>query len=98
MYTRNMKNNIYKLIIGFVLGILVTASILIPIIYYEQNKKFILGKEYGKLNGLNTSIKALEKEFGTIDSQVQYKILYSLKTYMVVSVEINGTKTVRVIR
>ena len=68
-----------------------------PILIAEQDNKFKLGVNDGKITGLIYSVKELEKEFGAFDGVVEYKRLYSVKTSDVVSVEINGVKTVRVI-
>ena len=86
-----------KYVIGFISGIIVSGLIFIPILKMEQQAKFESGTYQGQINGLVHSVEEIEKEFGTIDSQEKYKRLYSVKTSDVVSVEINGVKTVRVI-
>ena len=86
-----------KYIIGFIGGVVISAIIFIPILESEQQAKLELGKNSGKISGLVHSVKELEREFGVIDSSAKYKKLYSVKTSDVVSVEINGVKTVRVI-
>ncbi len=86
-----------KYIIGFIGGVVISAIIFVPILKSEQQAKFKLGINNGKISGLAHSVKELEKEFGLIDSSAKHKRLYSVKTSDVVSVEINGVKTIRVI-
>jgi ribosomal protein L25 (general stress protein Ctc) len=86
-----------KYVIGFIGGIIVSGAIFIPILITELEAKLELGKNNGKIDGLVYSVRELEKEFGAIDSSTEHKRLYSVKTSDVVSVEINGVKTVRVI-
>ncbi len=86
-----------KYVIGFMGGVVVSGAIFIIVLKAEQEAKLEQGKNSGKISGLTYSVKKLEKEFGTIDSSAKYKRLYSVKTSDVVSVDINGVKTVRVI-
>jgi len=86
-----------KYVVGFISGVVISAIIFIPILKSEQQAKFEIGKNNGNISGLAHSVKELKKEFGVIDSSEKYKRLYSVKTSDVVSVEINGVKTVRVI-
>jgi hypothetical protein len=86
-----------KYIIGFIGGVVISTLIFIPILKSRQQAKFKLGINTGKIIGLVHSVRELEKEFGVINSSAEYKRLYSVKTSDVVSVEINGVKTIRVI-
>jgi hypothetical protein len=86
-----------KYIIGFISGVVISAMIFIPIFKSKQQEKYELGVNSGKISGLTYSVKEIAKEFGIMDSSAKYKRLYSIKTSDVVSVEINGVKTIRVI-
>ena len=86
-----------KYIIGFIGGVVISVIIFIPILKSRQQAKFELGINNGEISGLAHSVNKLKKEFGVINSSAKYKRLYSVKTSDVVSVEINGVKTIRVI-
>ena len=86
-----------KYFLGFIVGISVSLMIFIPLLLSEQQNKFEFGKNSGIIRGVLFSVKAIEKEFGVLENFSKYKVLYSVKTSDVVVVEINGTKTVRVI-
>ena len=88
-----MKNVIFGLIIGLVLA----AVVLVPLLFHEQRVKFNLGRHCGRIEGLNEAADSLDKVFGKYDGKVEYKILFSVKTTSVVSIETNGVKTVRII-
>ena len=86
-----------KYAIGFILGAVLSTVIYIPILILEQNNKYELGHNQGTINGLLHSVNDIEKEFGKYSTKDNYKTLYSVKTSEVISLEINGVKTIRVI-
>ena len=86
-----------KYIIGFVVGLVVTSGLLIPVFIQDQNNKIEFGRKIGFTEGLIFSSGRLEKEFGAIKTPKNYKRIFSVKTTDVIVFEVDGIKTVRVI-
>jgi hypothetical protein len=86
-----------KFALGFFVGIAFTALTLALIFRNELHSKFEFGLKNGIIEGHRDAAHALEKEFGQYDGHSPYKVLYSVKTTDVISIETNGIKTVRVI-
>jgi hypothetical protein len=86
-----------KLTLGFIVGVAVAALVLVPLLLTESRNKYELGRQKG-INLARLEIAgALRKEFGQYDGHSPYKVLFSIKTTDVISVETNGIKTVRII-
>ena len=86
-----------KFALGFFVGIAFTAFAFALIFRREIRDKY----EFGRNNGITAArieaAQALEKEFGQYDGRSPYKVLLSVKTTDVISIETNGVKTVRII-
>jgi hypothetical protein len=85
--------------IGTFLGGFICASVLfIFLILPEENHgQFDYGFTNGVVQGHLDAVDAIQKEFGTCDSQMPGKGLFGAYTSEVISIETNGVKTVRVI-
>ena len=83
--------------IGLMTGFLLATCIFLPVWKRERNVSWQSGKSSGSIDGRRLAADAIEKEFGRVDSETPYKVLFSVKTTDVVSIETNGVKTVRVI-
>jgi hypothetical protein len=81
---------------GFV-GIAISVIVFVPLRLSERRNKFEFGRNNGIVAGRFEAADALEKEFGLYDGHTPYKVLFSVKTTSVVSMETNGVRTVRVI-
>lgn len=85
--------------IGTFLGGIICASVLFVflILPREDQDQFNYGFTNGVVRGHLEAVDAIQNEFGTCDSHLPYKLLFSAYTSDVVSIETNGVKTVRVI-
>jgi hypothetical protein len=86
-----------KFALGFSAGLAACAVVLVPLLLSERGNKFENGKYHGNIAGRFDAADALGKEFGQYDGHSPYKVLFSVKTTDVISVETNGIKTVRII-
>jgi hypothetical protein len=86
-----------KFAAGFVMGGAVCAVVLVPVLLAERASKFNFGRHHGQIDGRREAAEALGREFGQYDGRSPYKVLFSVKTIEVISVETNGIKTVRII-
>lgn len=86
-----------KFLLGALVGTLFSAAIFIPVLRWERQLSWQLGVDTGTISGQRLAADALEKEFGNHDGRTPSKVLYSVKTTDVVSIETNGVRTVRVI-
>jgi hypothetical protein len=86
-----------KLALGFLLGAAVAALVLWPVLKHERRLSWDYGRKAGIIQGHFDAADALQKEFGFCPSNLTGKVLLSVKTTLVVSVETNGVKTVRVV-
>ena len=86
-----------KFLLGVFVGIVVSAVVFVPLFLSERRDKFDFGRKNGVVAGRFEAADALEKEFGRYDGHKPYKVLLSVKTTDVVSIETNGVRTVRVI-
>ena len=86
-----------KFFVGFVVGVVLSSTVLLIYVDQQATKKFELGSYHGEIHGLSKAARLLSDEFGDLDSSLSYEVLYSVKTTSVVSTEINGVKTIRVI-
>jgi hypothetical protein len=79
---------------GFVCASLVFIFVVLP---KENSGQFEYGYDNGVIGGRMQAADAIQNEFGTYDKHSAYKVLFSVHTADVVSIETNGVKTVRVI-
>jgi hypothetical protein len=86
-----------KFALGFAVGACTCAVLFVPLLFAERHNKFEYGRNHGNIAGRAEAAEALGKEFGQYDGHSPYKVLFSVKTTAVISVETNGIKTVRVI-
>ena len=86
-----------KFTLGFFTGGAVCAVILLPVLLAERVSRFDYGRHHGHISGRRETAEALGREFGQHDGRSPYKVLFSVKTTDVISVETNGIKTVRII-
>lgn len=86
-----------KLVIGVLLGVVLTVGVCVPVFFKERRDKFEFGVKNGVIAGRFDAAGSLEKEFGRYDGKTPYKLLFSVKTTDVVCIETNGVKTVRII-
>ena len=83
---------------GFAVGFICASIFFVAVIIPDRDReKFEFGINTGFTDGLGSAAGKLKSEFGVIDSQSHCKNLFSVKTTDVVSIEIDGVKTVRVI-
>jgi hypothetical protein len=87
-----MKKNI----VPFLVGVAISVLILLPLLRYERQLSWELGRKSGIIQGHFDVADVLQKEFGVFDGKDSYKELFSVKSTSIVSVETNGVKTVRV--
>jgi hypothetical protein len=82
-----------KFALGFIMGGVVCAAILVPVLrnldYGERRR--------GLTEARREVAGTLKEEFGTYDGYSPYNVLFSVKTTDVISVEKNGVKTIRII-
>jgi len=81
-------------VLGFIVGSMACAVILGFVLFRET---FDQGRRQGQIDGRREAAEALGKEFGQYDGHSPYKVMFSVKTTDVISVETNGIKTVRII-
>jgi hypothetical protein len=86
-----------KFILGVFVGVAISVVVFVPLLLSERRDKFEFGRKNGIVAGRFESVDALEKEFGRYDGHTPYKVLFSVKTTDVISMETNGIRTVRVI-
>ena len=86
-----------KFMLGVIVGIALGATVFWPLLLSERHNKFEFGRTNGIVAGRFEAADALEKEFGRYDGRSPYKVLFSVKSTDVISIETNGIKTVRVI-
>ncbi|MEI6427947.1 MAG: hypothetical protein WCO45_06085 [Pseudanabaena sp. ELA607] len=86
-----------KFTLGFIVGVAVAALVLVPLLLTESRNKYEFGRNNGIISARVEVADALGKEFGQYDGHSPYKVLFSIKTTDVISVETNGIKTVRII-
>ena len=82
--------------LGLFVGVFLSCGILIPLWQWERHHGLNM-ENAGNVKGRFLAARALEKEFGRVNSGVPYNVLFSVKTTDVVSIETNGIRTVRVI-
>jgi hypothetical protein len=83
--------------IGVLFGIAIATMAFVPLLISERREKFEYGLKNGMIAGRREAAQAIEKEFGLYDGHSPYNRLFSVKTTDVISIETNGTKTIRVI-
>ena len=86
-----------RLALGFMVGVAACAVVLVPTLLAERRNKYEFGQKNGNIAGRFEAADALGKEFGQYDGRSPYKVLFSVKSMDVISVETNGIKTVRII-
>ena len=84
-------------VLGFVVGCAACAIVLVPALLSERRSKYDYGYKNGGIAARIQAVEVLDKEFGQYDGRSPYKVLFSVKTADVVSVETNGIKTVSII-
>lgn len=88
-----MKN----IIVGIFFGIFLSSCFYIPLMMYERDAKYELGRANGKIEGLWQAAKSIEQTFGVYDGKSKYSRMFSVKTTDVIVVSDNGVKTIKVI-
>ena len=86
-----------KFLLGVFVGTVVSAIAFVPLFLSERRDKFDYGRKHGMVAGRFEAADALGKEFGYYDRHSPYKVLFSVKSSDVISIETNGVKTVRII-
>jgi hypothetical protein len=86
-----------KFISGMVAGFILATVVFVAYLVFQRSPDWNQGHHHGTLDGRADAAKAISKEFGEYDGKSPYKVLFSIKTTDVISVETNGVKTVRVI-
>jgi hypothetical protein len=88
----------FKVLAAF-LGGFICACIMFIFVFLpkEDRLQYDYGFKNGAIHGSTEAIDAIQKEFGTHDSGGPHKVLFSVHTAEVISIETNGVKTVRVI-
>jgi hypothetical protein len=86
-----------KLVFAFLAGAVISTVILLPLTISERRRSWQYGRKAGIIQGQFDAADALQKEFGVWDGKGPHRVLLSVKTTSVVSVETNGVQTVRVI-
>jgi hypothetical protein len=86
-----------KFISGVLVGVVLSTIIFVPVLLSERHYKFEFGQKNGIVAGRLEAADAIEKEFGRYEGDGPHKVVFSVKTTDVVSIETNGVKTVRVI-
>jgi len=79
---------------GFICAFLLYVFLVLP---SDNRGQFDYGFTNGVVQGHLDAVDAIQKEFGTCDSQTPGKGLFGAYTSEVISIETNGVKTVRVI-
>ncbi len=54
-------------------------------------------RRMGQLDGVQRAMQAIDEEFGRVESDAEFTPLFSLKTSVAVSLEVDGVKTIRVV-
>jgi len=83
--------------IGFIIGVCFSMGVGLPLVRSERRQSWDYGRKAGVVQGRFDATEAVGKEFGEWDRQAPYKVLLSVKTTELVSIETNGIKTVRVV-
>jgi hypothetical protein len=86
-----------KFALGFFVGSAFIVLVLALIFRSEIRGHYDFLVNEGITVGRAEVARSLEREFGVYDGRSPYKVLYSVKTTDVISIETNGIKTVRVI-
>lgn len=97
---KKIKQQMPGLIIGSIVGSILTILVSTPFVIMEIIDKYEYGLTTGETNALANSVNLLETAFGSSlpEEGLEYEFIYSSKTTAVVSTEINGVKTLRVLR
>ena len=73
-----------------------TLMFVVSVLPGEAKNKFEFGTHQGFADGLGKAASMIEKEFGVYDGHTPCKTVFAFKTTHVVSIEIDGVKTIRV--
>lgn len=95
---KKIKQQMPGFIIGSIVGSILTILVIAPFVMMQIRDKYEYGVITGETNALAESVTLLEKEFGRLPEGLEYKVIYSSKATAVVSTEINGVKTLRVLQ
>ncbi len=85
-----------KFYLGLALGVLASSLVFIPLIKVEQRDKQEFGYNQGSIAGVIYATDKIRQEFGSWDERGDFTRLFSAKMATVVSIEVNGVKTIRV--
>ncbi len=85
-----MKN----LVVGVIIGILVSAAVFYSLLKLEQKNKFNLGQSHGFIAGQWKAIEMLEPYLNQVSPGQEVTILFSVKTSDIVVYEENGVKII----
>jgi len=86
-----------KYIATFIAGFICASALFAFLTMRVAHDKFDFGRKNGIVTGRLDAAKAIGDEFGFYDGHGPYKVLFSVKTTDVISIETNGIKIVRVI-
>lgn len=87
-----------KYTIGFILGFIVSGMVFIPVHIAKLDSMSKQAQNDGYLKGINESFTTIDNEFGELNKGSKYKSLINYKASTIVSTEIDGVKTIRVIK
>jgi hypothetical protein len=86
-----------KVILNILIGMAIATAFFMPVLIHERRNQYTIGHNAGKIDGLLEAARAPENEFGRYDGHAKYRRLFGVKTTDVISVDTNGTRTVRII-
>jgi hypothetical protein len=88
-----------KYIIGFLGGLFVTTSACVVVLPLVLEDKFKFGHGTGFADGLSAVADELEQHYGLYtEADGPYEIVYDIKTTRVVIIDVNGVKSIKVIK
>lgn len=85
-----MKN----LVIGVIIGVLISAVVFYLLLKIEQKNKFNFGQSQGFIDGQWKAIESLEPYLSQVPPGQEVTILFSVKTSDIVVYEKNGVKVI----
>jgi 4-amino-4-deoxy-L-arabinose transferase-like glycosyltransferase len=89
-----METSVKNLVIGLVVGVLVSAAVFYPLLKHEQKNQFNIGQSHGFVTGQWQAIEALEPYLNQVPPGQEVNILFSVKTSDIVVYEENGVKVI----
>ncbi|MCT8126177.1 hypothetical protein H1D31_15490 [Alishewanella sp. BS5-314] len=82
------------LVIGVIIGVLISAAVFYPLLKIEQKNKFNLGQSQGFIDGQWKAIESLEPYLNQVPLGQEVTILFSVKTSDIVVYEESGVKVI----